>query len=153
MVVVAMLISASLVVLTSLIAYRILRYTWQFMCTAGVARSRVLYAIAAAFFVHLLAITAYAFVYYAADLANVLGVLRDATPGATSEPVNFFVCFYFSAATYSSLGFGDIVPVGDLRLIAVFEGLNGLLLIGWSVAYSFVAMEEFWEKPIPPEGS
>ena len=141
------LIAAGLIVLTSLMAYSAFRYAWRFMCGAGLARSRVLFAIAATFLVHIVAIALYSVVYYFAASAIGLGSLRDATPGEEIEPITFLVAFYFSAATYSSLGFGDIVPVGDLRLISVFEGLNGLLLIGWSVAYSFVAMDEFWEKP------
>ncbi len=32
-------------------------------------------------------------------------------------------------------------------MIASAEALNGLLLIGWSVTFSFLAMEEFWERP------
>jgi voltage-gated potassium channel Kch len=52
---------------------------------------------------------------------------------------------YFSAETYTSLGYGDVVPLGDLRLLAGVEALNGLLLIGWSASYTFIAMERFWQ--------
>jgi len=38
----------------------------------------------------------------------------------------------------------DIVPGGDLRLVAGVEVLNGLLLIGWSASYTYIAMERFW---------
>jgi hypothetical protein len=35
---------------------------------------------------------------------------------------------YFSGVTFLTIGFGDIVPIGDLaRLLAVVEGLNGIL--------------------------
>ena len=44
-----------------------------------------------------------------------------------------------------SLGYGDVVPSGDLRLLAGMEALNGLLLIGWSASYTFIAMERFWK--------
>ena len=55
---------------------------------------------------------------------------------------------YFSAETFTSLGFGDIVPSGPLQLIVGSETLIGLLLIGWSASYAFVAMERFWaEEP------
>ena len=52
-------------------------------------------------------------------------------------------------ATYTSLGLGDIVPTGDVRMMTGAEALNGLVLIGWSVTYSFLAMEDFWERPKP----
>ena len=56
------------------------------------------------------------------------------------------VAFYFSAETYTSLGYGDVVPTGDLRLLAGVEALNGLLLIGWSASFIYIAMERFWRE-------
>ncbi|HEX4943756.1 MAG TPA: ion channel [Usitatibacteraceae bacterium] len=64
-------------------------------------------------------------------------------PGASGS--TFVNCFYFSAETYTSLGFGDIVPSGSLRLLAGVETLNGLLLIGWSSSYIYLSMERFWD--------
>ena len=51
---------------------------------------------------------------------------------------------YFSAETYTSLGFGDISPLGPIRMIAGFEALHGLLMIGWSSSILFISMERFW---------
>lgn len=53
---------------------------------------------------------------------------------------------YFSAETYTSLGIGDAYPVGDLRLIASIESLVGLLLIGWSTSFTYIAMTKYWNK-------
>jgi hypothetical protein len=55
-------------------------------------------------------------------------------------------CLYFSAETYTSLGFGDISPVGPIRLLAGVEALNGLLLIGWSASFTYISMERFWRS-------
>ena len=52
--------------------------------------------------------------------------------------------FYYSAITYTAVGYGDILPTGAIRLLAVAESLNGLLLIGWSGAFTFIAMEKLW---------
>jgi voltage-gated potassium channel Kch len=57
---------------------------------------------------------------------------------------SFNMALYFSAETYTSLGYGDVVPSGPLRLLAGVEALNGLLLIGWSASYVYIAMERFW---------
>lgn len=57
---------------------------------------------------------------------------------------SFTSALYFSATTYSSLGFGDIVPLGGMRLLAGIQVLNGLVLIGWSVSFTYLAMEKFW---------
>jgi len=51
---------------------------------------------------------------------------------------------YFSSMTYSTVGFGDVVPVGPIRLVAGTEGLIGLLLIGWSASFTYLEMERFW---------
>lgn len=42
---------------------------------------------------------------------------------------------YFSASSYSTLGFGDVVLSADWRLFSAFEGVTGLVLIGWSSAF------------------
>jgi hypothetical protein len=145
----AALIAAALVTLSCLIAYAVFRRAWQLMIAAGATRARILYAILAAFLVHFIGIALYGGVYFLGEPA--LGSLRDATPGETVETIDLIASLYFSGVTYSSIGFGDIVPLGDLRLIAIVEGLNGLVLVGWTVAYSFVAMDEFWDKPVRPQ--
>lgn len=63
--------------------------------------------------------------------------------GPTHLP-DFDMLLYFSAETYTSLGYGDIVPHGALRLLAGTETLTGLLMIGWSASHAFVVMERFW---------
>jgi hypothetical protein len=59
-------------------------------------------------------------------------------------PLAFSSYLYFSAETYTSLGFGDLVPKDGLRFLAGIEALNGLLLIGWSGSFIFLAMQKVW---------
>ncbi len=54
---------------------------------------------------------------------------------------------YFSAETYTSLGFGDVFPVGEMRLIAGMEALTGLLMIGWTTSYTYLEMQRHWPRP------
>jgi len=42
---------------------------------------------------------------------------------------------YFSTVTYSTLGFGDVLPAAGWRLLSALEAVNGFLVIGWSTAY------------------
>ena len=42
---------------------------------------------------------------------------------------------YFSASTFSTLGYGDVVLSASWRLVAAMEGITGFLLIGWSTAF------------------
>jgi voltage-gated potassium channel Kch len=46
---------------------------------------------------------------------------------------------YFSTVTFSTLGFGDVLPPERWRLLAALEAINGFLLIGWSTAYLIAA--------------
>lgn len=57
--------------------------------------------------------------------------------------------FYYSAVTYTSLGFGDIVPSGRLRLLAAVEVLTGLVLIAWTASFAFFLMQQLWQDSRP----
>ena len=48
--------------------------------------------------------------------------------------------FEFAFENYTALGYGDPVPPESRRLIGPITALNGLLLIGWSVAIIFEVM-------------
>ena len=48
--------------------------------------------------------------------------------------------FEFAFENYTALGYGDPVPPEGKRLIGPITALNGLLLIGWSVAIIFEVM-------------
>ncbi len=51
---------------------------------------------------------------------------------------------YFSAVVYTTLGFGDMLPVGELRMVAGSEALVGLCLIAWSATVTFAVVRN-WE--------
>ena len=42
---------------------------------------------------------------------------------------------YFSTITYASIGFDDRYMASDWRLVSAIEGVNGVLLLGWSTAF------------------
>jgi hypothetical protein len=48
--------------------------------------------------------------------------------------------FEFAFENYTALGYGDVVAGEGWRLIGPIMALNGLLLIGWSVAIIFEVM-------------
>ncbi len=78
--------------------------------------------------VHLLQIVLYAFAYELATLAG----FGELTPTS-----GFMDTVYFSASVYTTVGFGDIVPFGALRIVSGSEGLVGLCLVAWSAALSY----------------
>ncbi len=53
--------------------------------------------------------------------------------------VDFETGLYFSTVTFSTLGFGDVLPPERWRLFAALEAVNGFLVIGWSTAYLVAA--------------
>ncbi|MEO9468992.1 ion channel [Parasphingorhabdus sp.] len=59
----------------------------------------------------------------------------------SSTPADFF---YFSIASYTTLGMGDIAPEGAVRIVAGLEALTGLLLIAWSASFTYLTMESVW---------
>lgn len=52
---------------------------------------------------------------------------------------------YFSGSVYTSLGFGDIVPVRGGQILAVSEAVTGLVLIAWTASFTFYEMRTHWE--------
>lgn len=49
---------------------------------------------------------------------------------------------YFALVNYTTLGYGDIVPVEAWRLIGPMTAMNGILLFGWSTAVIFEVLRE-----------
>jgi hypothetical protein len=64
---------------------------------------------------------------------GVFYALSDSTPTG-------MVAFEFAFENYTALGYGNPLPGENRRLIGPITALNGLLLIGWSVAIIFEVM-------------
>ncbi len=90
--------------------------------------------VAALFVTHIVEILLFAAGIYAAERWLKIGSLTGVVTGDLRDYV------YFSMVTYTSLGYGDIFPLGEMRLIAGLEALTGLLMIGWSASFLFVEM-------------
>ncbi|MGA8229354.1 MAG: potassium channel family protein, partial [Xanthobacteraceae bacterium] len=44
---------------------------------------------------------------------------------------------YFAFVNYTTLGYGDVIPVERWRLLGPITAMNGVLLFGWSTAVIF----------------
>ena len=77
----------------------------------------LIFAVFGLLLLHSMEIWAYAFLYAG------LGEFKDIE-----------TALYFSATTFTTLGYGDLTLDAGRRLIAGTEGLIGLILIGWSTA-------------------
>ena len=57
---------------------------------------------------------------------------------------NLFDAIYLSATTYTTLGIGDLAPVGAVRLVSGMEALTGFLMITWSASFTYLEMSRLW---------
>lgn len=75
-----------------------------------------------------------------AGLYLLLGALPD-----------FETSLYFSAVSYASVGYGDIVLSKDWRILGAIEGAVGIILLGCSTAFivAVVTELELFEKGPP----
>jgi Ion channel len=63
---------------------------------------------------------------------------------AGSANLHLFDAIYLSAATFTTVGFGDIAPHGPIRFLSGVEALTGFVLITWSASFTYIEMEHFW---------
>ena len=90
-------------------AGRLVPWMWLFVCLAGWI-----------VLLHVVEITAWAAAY----------ALMQAMPDIQSA-------LYFSAVTYTTTGYGDLVLPSQWRLVGAVEALTGILMCGWSTGFFF----------------
>ena len=139
--------SAALACLALIVATTVLHYETLSLLARGLdgrrwhPRAKLVLAVLGCFAGHALEILLYGAAYWL--------FTRGALDGAIGHDgvLRLAPALYFSAETYTSLGFGDVVPRGPLRLLAGAEALNGLLLIAWSASFLYLEMERGWRLP------
>ncbi len=128
-----------LIAMATVIHYEVLRTLNPRLAALSIPnRTKLLAVIFAAFAAHGIEISLYGAALF------VLGKYMGVGTLSCSAGFSLMDCMYFWAETYTSLGFGDLTPVGPIRLVAGVEALNGLLLVGWSASFTYIAMERFW---------
>ena len=101
---------------------------------------RISFLIATAIVAHLLEIILFEFAYIWLVPLDQHGTIVGA------GNLDWRDIFYFSAATYTATGYGDLVPTGNLRLFATIEALTGLIMIAWTASFAFLVMQRYWQK-------
>lgn len=124
---------------TVLIHYEVLRITGKMLPDLPIrARQRVLVVIVACLIGHILAVGLYAAAYAALLQFPVFGSIAGLFDGTVTD------YFYFSLTSYTTLGIGEVHPVGPIRMIVGLEALNGFLLITWSASFTYLMMQRYW---------
>ena len=58
---------------------------------------------------------------------------------------------YFSAVTYTTTGYGDLVLPQDWRLVGAIEALTGILMCGWSTAFFLAIVSQLHQPANVPD--
>lgn len=103
-------------------------------------RFRIVLGVLGALIAHAVEIGIFAVAYYFLNRSEGGGELRGNFDGSLLDSV------YFSSTVYTTLGFGDIEPVGSLRYLTGVESLTGFVLITWTASFLYVEMQRFWSR-------
>ena len=101
-------------------------------------RLRVAIGVLVALFAHMLEVLLFAFAW--------MWLIQTGFAELSLAHPDFEDALYFSFSTYSSLGYGDIVPIGNARLLAGVEAVLGLVMIAWTASFTYLEMRENWAE-------
>ena len=134
----AAILSLGVMVLCVVIHYEVLHVISLILTRYPRAvRIRIISMILGIIFLHLLEILVFAVGFMLMDGRPHMGYLAGLEGG-------YLDYVYFSLVTYTTVGYGDIVPVGHIRFLTAVEALGGIVLIAWSAAYTFLKMRSIW---------
>ncbi len=103
-------------------------------------RSRIIFGVLGALVAHAVEVWIFAISYFLMIRAEGWGTLTGRFDGSLLD------CVYFSFTTFTTIGFGDIEPVGRLRYLTGLEALTGLVLITWTASFLFIEMQKYWKS-------
>lgn len=72
-----------------------------------------------------------------------LGLGSIVTVGAP-EVTGLLDFVYLSTTSFTTVGFGDLAPTGEVRFLFGSESLVGLVLITWSASFTYLEMSRYW---------
>jgi len=87
---------------------------------------------------HVAEIWLFAAGYFVLDIAGDFGEVLG------YESFSFLDYVYFSAATYTTVGWGELTAIGPIRFLAGTEALTGFMLITWSASFTYLIMARAW---------
>ena len=132
----ATLIAIILVGICVLIHYETLRSLSRRVYEPGRHRWLILASVFGALAAHVVEIWIFGAGYWIAVEALELGQIL--TP---EDPFDYV---YYSAMVYTTVGFGDLIPEGPIRMITSTEALLGLAMITWSASFTYLQMQRVW---------
>lgn len=93
---------------------------------------------------HILEVELYTGVYCLLGHIGGFGHVLEVSTGA--EINDWGTLTYYSYSVYTTLGIGDLSPIGLIRILTGIESVVGLALIAWSATYSYNRFYEARQK-------
>lgn len=103
-------------------------------------RRKVLYGIFGVLTLHIIEIWIFGVAIWLALMFTNTGRVAGSVATSLLDAV------YLSAITFTTVGFGDLAPVGPIRFIGGTMALTGFVLITWSASFTFLEMERYWRR-------
>ncbi|WP_223786904.1 potassium channel family protein [Marinicella meishanensis] len=102
-------------------------------------RFKIVFGVFGALLAHSIEVWIFAVAYYQKLKSGWFGHFQGNFDGSLLD------CVYFSFTSFTTLGFGDIEPIGHIRFLTGIESLTGLVLITWSASFLFFEMQRYWK--------
>ena len=125
-------VSAMIVAICAMLHYEALRFLGRTLGAHVHKRIGVLLVMMGLLIAHFLEVWVFAIAYMFVEQQMGFGRIAGLTTG------DMFDYFYYSAISYTTVGFGDLVPVGAIRMLTAAEGLAGMSLITWFASFTFI---------------
>lgn len=134
-----LLVNCLIVVAVVLIHYEFLyRFTRLIPNMSMRHHFRIVIGVLGAIIAHTIEIFIFAIAYYYLQQSGEWGYLSGNFNGSLMD------CIYYSFTTFTTLGFGDITPFGQIRYLTGLESLTGLVLITWTASFLYYEMQHYW---------
>ena len=134
-------ISVLVTVLCVMLHYEVMSLTsWALSHVRRLRRMRIVLLILALLGAHVAEVWIFGLTFWLLDPWPALGHLD----GTFSEGAFDFI--HYSVTTFTTLGFGDVVPNGAIRILTGTEALVGFSLITWSASLAFLEMQRDWAE-------
>lgn len=134
--------TALTVALVTLVHYEglVVLSRWLYQRREGERRRKVLYGIFGVLALHVIEIWIFGTSTWLLLMAPNTGTIAGA------HPPHLFDAVYLSAVSFTTVGFGDVAPVGPIRFQVGTIALTGFVLIAWSASFTYLEMERFWRR-------
>lgn len=135
----SLIVNSTVVAIAVIVHHEFLFYLTKFLPRLRVKhRSKLLISVFVSLIAHSLEIWVFALAYFLMHHSAGWGRLEGSYDGS------LLASAYYSFTTYTTLGFGDIQPIGDIRYLTGVESLTGLVLITWTASFLFIEMQKYW---------